>query len=111
MGSGGYHVGGLYIELCAVGKESVGVKLSYLHYRLVLALRALEHFVIARIAVGSKVAYIGDVHYALNVQTRVSEVFFQNVLHYIAAQVAYMRIVVNGRSAGVHTQLTGFVGY
>ena len=75
-----------------------------------LALCALQHLVVARIAVACEVSDIGDVHYTLNVIAREAQILLKNVLHDIAAQIADMRVVVNGRAAGVHTYLSRLVG-
>jgi len=67
-----------------------------------LTLCALEHFIIACIAVRSKMTNVSDVHYSLYVITVIAEILFQNVLHYIASQIADMGIVINCRTAGIH---------
>ena len=67
-----------------------------------LTLCALEHFIIACIAVRSKMTNVRDVHYSLYVITVIAEILFQNVLHYIASQIADMGIVINCRTAGIH---------
>ena len=71
---------------------------------------ALEHLVIACVAVTGKMSDIGDVHNSLNVQTCEAEVLFKNVLHDVASQVAYVRIVIYCRAAGVHGNLAWGVG-
>ena len=110
MSSRLHHIGGLDVKLRTISKESLGVKISYLHNSLVLTLCALEHLVIACVAVTGKMANIGDVHNSLNVQTCETEILFKNVLHNVASQVAYVRIVINCRAAGVHGNLAWGVG-
>ena len=44
-------VGGLDVELCAVGEECVGVEFGDIHHGLVFALRALEHLILALVGV------------------------------------------------------------
>ena len=51
VGRGLHHVRRLNIQLCAVGKECVRIKLCDLHDRLMLTLCTLEHLVLARVRV------------------------------------------------------------
>ena len=55
-------------------------------------------------------AYIRDVHDPLNIIAQISEILFQYILHDIAAEVADMGKVVYRRAAGVHFNLSRFVG-
>ena len=105
VGSRLHHVGAFDVELFAVGKECVGVELRDLHHGLVLALGALEHFVLAGVGVGGEVSHVGDVHDAVDVVARKAEIFFEHILHDVGAQVADMRVVIHGGAAGVHVHL------
>ena len=105
-----HHIGGLDVQLFAVGKEGVGIETGDLHDRLVLPLSALEHLVLAGVGVRGQVAHIGDVHDPLHIVTAVAQVFFQHVLHDIGPQVADVSIVVHRRAAGVHFHLARLVG-
>ncbi len=104
-------VGRLDVELGAVVEEGVGVELCNLHDGLVLALCALEHLVLAGVGVGAQVADVGDVHDALDVVAEVAQVLLEHVLHDVAAEVADVRVVVDGGAAGVHLHDVGVVGY
>jgi hypothetical protein len=68
-----------------------------------LALCALEHFIIAGITVACEVSDIGDVHDALYIKTCEAEILFKNILHDIASEVADMSKMIHGRTAGIHT--------
>ena len=74
-----------------------------------LTLCALEHLVVAGIAVACEVTDVSDVHNALDVKTCEAEILLENVLHNVASEVADMGKMVNGRAAGVHTYLAGFI--
>ena len=54
-------------------------------------------------------AHVRDIHNALHVVADIAEELFKNVLHDVAAQIADMREVINGRSAGVHADLARLV--
>ena len=103
------HVGALDVEFLAVGEERVGIEFRDLHDRLVLAARALEHLVLALVRVGGQMAHVGDVHHALDVIARIAQVFFQNILHDVAAQIADVREVIHSGAAGVHLHDVGMV--
>jgi hypothetical protein len=94
-----------YVKLFAVSEESICVELSDFHDSFVLTLCALEHFVVAGIAVGGKMSDIGDIHYTLYVKTCEAEIFFEDILHDIASEVSDVSEVINRRAAGVHTHL------
>ena len=98
------------VQLFAVGKESVGVELGDLHDRFLLALGALEHLILARVAVGAEMAHVGDIHNAKHVKSRKAQVSVQHVLHNIRTQVANVSKVVYCGAAGVHFDLTGLIG-
>ncbi len=71
-----------------------------------LALCAFQHLIVARISVACKMTDVGDIHDTLNVKSCKAQIFFENILHNIAAQIAYMSVMIHGRTAGVHTCLT-----
>ena len=48
---------------------------------------------------------VGDVHNAVNVVARVSEILLKHVLHNVGAEISYVREMINGRSAGIHADL------
>ena len=100
----------LDVELIAVGEERVGVVFCDLHDGFMLALGALEHFVLAGVCVGGEVADVGDIHDAADVVAEVAQALFQHVLHDIAAQVADVGVMVDRRAAGVHFDDIGMVG-
>ena len=104
------NVGGLDVELCAVGEECVGVELCYFHYGLVLALCALEHLVLALVGVAREVADVGNIHNALNVIADVAQILFKNVLHDVRAEVSDVRKVVHRRATGVHLDYIRMIG-
>ena len=106
---GNDRVGLSYVELLAVGKEGVGIEFRYLEDGLVLAFGPLEHLVLAGIRVAREVADVCDVHDAAHVEPAPAHVLFKYVLHDVAAQVAYMGKVVDGRTAGVHPDDAGLV--
>ena len=110
VGGGLHHIRGLDVQLCAVGKERVGVELRDLHDRLVFALRALEHLVFALVGVRGQMADVGDVHDALDGIAQPAQILFKNILHDVRAQVPDMRIVIHGRPAGVHFDDVRMVG-
>ena len=103
-------VGNADVQLLAVGKESVGVELRDLHDRLLLALCALEHFVVARVAVAGQMSDVGDVHNALDLVARVAQIAVKDVLHHIGAEVSDMSIVINGGAAGIDRNLALLAG-
>ena len=103
-------VGLLDVELAAVLEERVGVELCDLHDRFVLAAGALEHLVLALICVGGQMADIRDIHNALHGIARVTEVFFQHILHDIAAQIADVCKVIDRRAAGIHFDQLRVIG-
>ena len=45
---------------------------------------------------------IGDIHYAIDLISRIYEIFFEHILHYIRTEVAYMGKMIHGGAAGVH---------
>ena len=75
-----------------------------------LALRALEHLVLAGVGVAGEVPHVGDVHHALDVVAEEAQILLQHVLHDIAAQVPDVREVVHGGAAGVHLDEVGIDG-
>ncbi len=74
-----------------------------------LALCTLQHLVLARIGVACKMSDIGYVHGTLYVVAGKAQIFFKHVLHHIRTEIAYMRIMINGRTAGIHFHLAAFV--
>ena len=109
-GGGLHHVGALDVQLPAVAEERIGVVLGDLHDGLMLALGALEHFVLALVGIGGQVAHVGDVHDAVHVVARVAQVLLQHVLHDVGAQVADVGEVVHRGAAGVHLHMAGDMG-
>ena len=97
------------VQRVAIRKEGVRIELRDLHNRLMLALCALEHLVLARVRVARQVTDICYVHRARDVISRKAQVFFKHVLHHICAQISYMCIMINGRAAGIHFHLAAFV--
>ena len=104
------NVGLLDVQLAAVVKKSVSVELGNLHDSFMLAAGALEHLVFSLIRVGGQMADVCDVHDALHGIARVAEVFFQHILHDIAAQIANMRKVIDRRAAGIHFDQLRVIG-
>ena len=104
------NVGGLDVELCAVGEKRIGVELRNLHDGLVLALCALEHLVLALVGVAGKVADVGNIHNAFDVIADVAQILFKNVLHDVRAEVSDVRKVVHRRAAGVHLDYIRMIG-
>ena len=104
------YVGGLDVELSAVGKERIGIELCDLHNGFVLALCALEHLILALVGIACEVSDIGDVHDAFDVITGIAQVLFKHVLHYVRAQIADMRKVIHRGAAGVHLDYVGVIG-
>ena len=109
-GSGLHGVRPLDVQLAAVVKEGVGVVFGYLHDGLVLPVGALEHFILALVSVGGQMAYIRDVHDAVDAVAGVAQEFFQHILHDVAAEVADMGEVIHRGAAGVHFHVAGGVG-
>lgn len=70
----------------------------------------LEHLVLPGVPIGSEVAYVGDVHDALDVVALIAQKLLQHVLHDIAAQIADVGKVVHRRAAGVHFYNVRMVG-
>ena len=99
------HIGALDVQLAAVVKEGVGVKLRDVHDGLVLPLGALEHLVLAGVGVGGQVAHVGDVHHPVHAVSGAAQILLQHVLHDIAAQVPDVGEVVHRGSAGVHLHM------
>ena len=104
-----HHVGTSYVKAFAVREKRVGVKLCYLHHRLVLALCALEHFILALVGIARKVSHVRNVHNALYVISDVAQISVQNILHDVCSQIADMGKMIHGRAAGVHRHLAGCV--
>ena len=109
-GRGLDEVGPLDVQRLAVGKEGVGVELGELEHRLVLALGAEQHLVLAAVRVRGEVADVGDVHHARDVVADIAQRLFQHVLHQIGAQVADVRKIVHRRPAGVHLHFSFLAG-
>ena len=47
-------------------------------------------------------SHVGYVHDALYVKPRVAQVLFEDILHYVGAQVADVREMVHGRATSIH---------
>ena len=105
-----HHVGGLDVQLGAVGEEGVGIEPGDLHDGLMLPLGALEHLILALVGIGGQVAHVGNVHDPLHVIANVAQVLLQHVLHDVGTQVADMGKVVDSRAAGVHLHDVRMVG-
>ena len=56
-------------------------------------------------------SYIGDVHNTLYIISDIAQVLFEHVLHNVAAEIAYVRKVIHGRTAGVHIYLALDIRY
>ena len=89
-------------KLVAVIEESIRIEFSDLHNGFVFSFCAFDHLVFAFVGIGSKMPYVGNVHNALDIVSRIPEVLFKYILHNIGSQVAYMSIVVDCGTAGVH---------
>ncbi len=109
-GCGLYDVGDADVQFFTVGEKSVGVEFRDLHNGLVLAARAFQHFVVARVAVAREVTDVRYVHNAGNVVPRVTQISVEYVLHNIRAQIADVGIVIYRRTAGIHLDLAGLAG-
>ena len=105
-----HHVGGFDVQRRAVGKECIGIELCDFHDGLVLPLSALEHFVLAGVGIGGKMAHVGDIHHTLDVIAQIPEIFLQHILHNIAPEVANVSEMIDRRAAGVHFDFSGLVG-
>ena len=104
-----YHLRAANVERLAILKEFFGVELRDLHNRLLLALCALEHLVLARVGIACQVTNVGDVHNTRNVIAVVAEVAVKDIFHNVGAQITDVRKVINRRAAGVHAHLAGHV--
>ena len=110
-GSRLHHIGGLDIQLGAVGEERIGIELRDLHHRLFLALGALEHLILALVGIGGQMAHIGDVHNTVDIIADKAQILLQHILHNIGAQVADMGKMIHGGAAGIHLHMAGGVGF
>ena len=108
-GGGLHYVRRFDVQLRAVIEKRVCIELRDFHDGFILALRTLEHFVFACVSVTGKMSDVGNVHDTQHIQTGIAQVFFENILHDVGAEVADMRIVVNGRSAGIELNFSGLV--
>ena len=97
-----YHIRPLDGKALTVGKKGIGIKLRDVQDRFVLPAGTFEHLILAGVGIGGEVAHIGDVHHPLDVVALIAQELLEHILHDIAAQVADMGKVVNGRAAGVH---------
>ncbi len=97
-----HHIRSLDIQLLAVGKESIRIKLCNLHHGLVLTLCPLQHLIFTGIRIRGKMPHICDIHDTLHIIPCIAQCFLQNVLHNIAPQIPDMRIMVHRRSTGIH---------
>ena len=109
-GCGLNNVGNADVELLAVRKEGVGIELCDLHNGFLLALCALEHLVVARVAVAGQVSDVRDVHNALDLVARVAQIAVKDVLHHISAEISDMCIVINRGAAGIYRNLALLAG-
>ena len=91
-----------YVELSQIFKENLCVILGYLVWIFVLLARSLLHFIFAVVRVGKKMTYVRNVHYALYFIALVPKRSSKQVHKNVGAKITYVRIVVNGRSAGIH---------
>ena len=102
VGGFGDYFGLAYVEQFEVAEKDFGIAVGYLARSLFLFLRRLFHFVFALVAVRKQMPYVGYVHYALDFQAVVFNGSAQHIHKHVRAQIAYVRVVVHGRSARIH---------
>ena len=105
-----HHVGSLDVQLPAILKERIGVKLGNLHNGLVLPFGAFEHFILTGIRIGSQMAHVRDVHHPFHRITSIAQILLQHILHEIGPKIANVGKVVYRRAAGIHLDLPRTVG-
>ena len=103
-------LGTLDVKLVAVSKKCVCIVLCNLKDGLVLTLCALQHLVLARVAVAGEMSDVGNVHYSRHVVTDVTEIFLKHVLHCIGTEVADVCKMINRGAAGIHRYLACLSG-
>jgi len=108
---GGLHdVGRLDAQVGAVGKKSLRIKPGDLHDGLVFPPGSGEHLILARVGVTGQVAHVRDVHDAPDVVPGETEELLQHILHDVAAQVANMGIMIDGRPTRIEPDRTFLMG-
>ena len=69
------------VQFFAVFKKPVCIEFRDLHNGLMLAFRAFQHLVLARVGIRRKMSDIGYVHRASDVNPRVVDILFKHVFH------------------------------
>ena len=92
----------LNVQLFAIRKESIRIKLGNLHDGFIFPLCALEHLIFTGIRIGCQMSHIGDIHNPQDIISLIAQGLLQHILHDIGAQIANVSKMVHSRSTGVH---------
>ncbi len=106
-----YHLRSFNVQRLLVGKECISVELSYIPYTLSCLTASFSKLVLSIISVSCKVTHIGDVHYMLHTISCFLKSLVKDIFKDECSEVSDMRIVVDCRSATVHTDLSFFNRY
>ena len=97
------------IEFFQVLEKHAGVKLRNFVRTFLLLARGFLHFILAVVAVGKQMPYVGNVHNAFYFIPLVFKRTTEQIHKDVGTHVAYMRKAVYGRSARIHTNLIASV--
>ena len=100
----------LDIQLPAICKKRLTVKLRDLHHGLVLTLRSCQHLILAGIRITGQMTHICNIHTTLHIIACISQILLQYVLHHITAKVANVCKMIDRRSTCIHFHLPLFNG-
>lgn len=106
-----YHLRSFNVQRLLVSKESISIELGYIPYALSCLTASLSKLVLSIISVSCKVTNIGDVHYMLYTISCFLKSLVKDIFKDECSEVSDMRIVVDCRSATVHTDLSFFNRY
>ena len=105
LGCGTDHIRTDQVQGVVVLEESVRVELGDVPDSLSGLSGALFHLVLAVVAVTCEMTDVGDVHDMLHLVAGMSEDPLEGVLENIGPEVSDMRVVVDRRSAAVHSHI------
>ena len=96
----------LDVQPVQIVQVALRILLGDLPGRALRLARRLLHLVLARVRVRGEVAHVGHVDHVAHLVAQAAQGFLQNVREDVAAQVADVRLGVDGGAAGVNARLT-----
>ena len=100
----------LNAEFPAVLHKSIRIISGDIHHTLMFSSGPGKHLILTGIPIAGKMTHIRDIHHPFHIVAHIAQIFFQNIFHNIAAQIADMGKMIYSGTTGIHPHLSFFIG-